>query len=309
MKTLIIIPLLIVPLISRNRASSRLFESIKISPLYLNKTSTIVVTTNNPYLTFSVYLDNDRYSNKVIVTDEIKKPGTYVYKYENTYTRLKNQVHIRVSNGITTKESDLIERNIKNTNYQFIDNNGTIVSQNDVLVFRNDMACERRHLSYSFNGFEGLYVPAYFHKIDLSDYVLGIENEEHNLFECSPTLVVNNYESAFSEISGESENVVFNLEAVERNNSFTFRLKDDYFVDPLSLKMSTQKNINTSIKTQHIYFPRNEMRNQDKYKCYFVMNDFGIDKCQIIYHFEIMALKNILGDCSNSKYCIVKDIG
>ena len=309
MKTLIIIPLLIVPLISHNKASNQLFETIKISPLYLNKSSTIVVTTKSPYLKFSVYLNNDRYSDKVIVSDEITNPGTYVYTYTNSYTRLNNEVHVRVNNLLTSKESNRIERNITTTNYQLIDNNGVIVSKNSVAVLRNDMSCEKRHLTYSFTGFEGIYVPTFFHKIDLNDYVLGTENEEHPFFDCSPTLVVNNYDGAFDGIAGESENTVFNLEPVEKNNAYTFRLKDDYYVNPLSLKMNTRKADPNYLRTKHIYFPRNEMRNQDKYRCYFVLNDFGIDKCQVIYHFEVMALKNVLGDCSNSQYCIVKDLG
>ena len=118
MKILLIIPFLIVPLISLNKTSNQLFETIKISPLYLNKPSTIVVRTESTYLKFSVYLNNDRYSDKVIVSDEIKNPGTYVYTYANTYTRLNNEVRVRVSNLLTTKESNPIERNISNTNYQ-----------------------------------------------------------------------------------------------------------------------------------------------------------------------------------------------
>ena len=63
----------------------------------------------------------------------------------------------------------------------------------------------------------------------------------------------------------------------------------------------------TSVKTKHIYLPNNGIHDQDKYECYFALRDFGIDKDYVIHNFEFKAIKNLFGDCQNSKYCIIRE--
>ena len=169
------------------------------------------------------------------------------------------------------------------------------------------MTVTTRQLNYSFSGFEGLYVPTYFHKIDLSDFRILITKADHPFFNCTPSLVIKNYNNAFSGIEGAGENVVFPLKLVEKNDGFSFALVNEYQVDTESLRMYSSIDLMLMPKTRHIYLPRNEMQNQDKYQCYFQFNDFGIDNNLVIHQFEIKATQNIFGDCSNSKYCIIRD--
>ena len=169
------------------------------------------------------------------------------------------------------------------------------------------MTCVERQVRYAFEGFEGLYAPAYYHKIQLSDFKIKLEKEDISFFTCAPTLVIRNYDGAFDGIEGSGETVTFDLKLVERSDGFTFALANDYFVDSETLKMYSTRQGMTTAKTKHIYLPINEMRNEDKYECYFQFNDFGIDKDMVFHHFELKSEKNIFGDCNNSKYCIVRE--
>lgn len=304
-----LIPLTAISLISASKATTILpFESISISPLYANKNSTIVVVTKSPYLKFYLFIQNDKNMNVAVVNGEITKAGTYTYTYDNTYTRNKNNVFIRYStDGQTYTDTPHVERNIDRASYEYITNNEGLRSDNSLVVIKGNMTTTTRTLTYAFSGFEGLYVPAYFHKIDLTDFRILITKSDHPFFDCTPSLVIKNYNNMFSGIDGAGENVVFPLTLVERSDGFTFALANEYQVDTESLRMYSSIDIMLMPKTRHIYLPRNEMQNQDKYQCYLQFNDFGIDKDLVIHQFQIKATQNIFGDCSNSKYCIIRD--
>ena len=304
-----IIPLTLITLISAPKAVDPLpFESISISPLYINKESVMVVSTKSSYLKFFLFIQNDKNMNVAVVSGEITKAGTYTYSYDNSYTRNKNTVFVRYStDGQTYSDTPHVERNCGRASYEYITNNESIRSDNNLVVIKGNMTTTTRSLTYSFSGFEGLYVPTYFHKICLSDFRILITKADHPFFNCSASLVIKNYNNAFSGIDGAGENVVFPLNLVERNDGFTFALANDYRVSTESLKMYSDIDIMLMPKTRHVYLPRNEMQNQDKYQCYLQFNDFGIDKDLIIHQFEVRATKNIFGDCSNSKYCIIRE--
>lgn len=303
------IPLIIVSLLSRNKGSITLpFETISISPLYMNKNSVLVVSTKSSYLKFFLFIQNDKNMNVAVVNGEITKPGTYTYSYDNKYTRSKNNVFVRYStNGQNYSDTPHLERNLVKASYEYITNNENINSDNCLVVINGDMTTSTRNLSYSFYGFEGLYVPLYFHKIDLSDFRILISNEDHPFFNCNPSLVIKNYNNSFSEIDGAGEKATFPLKLVEKENYFTLALANEYQVNPESLKMYSSGRVFSLPKTRHVYLPRNEMRNQNEYSCYLQFTDFGIDKDLVIHQFEIRAMQNIFGDCSNSKYCIIRE--
>ena len=308
MKTLMIVPFVLLPFVSKTKAEDPLpFESISISPFYLNKESTVVVTTKSSYLRVLLFIQNDKHTNAAVLVKEIYEPGTYVYKYDNSYTRSKNRVFVRYSTGGTSLDTQHLDRNVPKSSYLNITNNQSLTSDESLAVLYGDMSYSLKTLTYSFSGFEGIYVPTYFHKIDLTDFQILISKEERPFFTCNPTLSIKNYENAFNKIGGETETVTIPLNIIETENGFSFALANDYYVDPASLKMYTYPTSSSFPKTKHIYLPRNEMKNQDKYECYFMLSEFGIDRDLLIHHFDIKANKNIFGDCKNSQYCIVRE--
>ena len=90
-----IIPLLLVSLSTKQKVVVPPFSSITISPFYANGTTTVVVETSSKNLHFSVFIQNDLYMNRAIISDTITKPGTRIYKYDNSSSRPKNKVFIR----------------------------------------------------------------------------------------------------------------------------------------------------------------------------------------------------------------------
>ena len=308
MKTLTIIPIILTSLVSNpNKATIPAFDSIMISPFYLNKMSQIVVTTRSSYLKFTVYINNDKFTEKAILTKEITEPGTYSYNYNNTYTRSKNEIFVRYTTGTTYIDTISADRNVVRSTYRNLENNEGFSSSNAIVDYRSYLTYIERKIQYSFGGFEGLYVPSYFHKINLYDFKIFIADQYKPFFNVVPTLVIQNYNGAFDTLGESGESVVFNLKLVERTDGYTFTLDGDYFVSTETLQMYKKRQSLETPKTRHIYFPVNEMRNEDKYKCYFQFSEFGIDKDLVIHHFDIKALRNIFGDCHNSKYCIARE--
>lgn len=304
-----IFPVILTSLCSVTKESSAApFENIDISPFYANKESKVVVTTKRNYLKFGVCIRNDKYEDLEIVSDEISSPETYSYSYSNSYTRNTNYAFVRYSiDGSTYIDSNIAARNITRAKYRIIENNESFSSTSTILRIKSDNTCVVRTVRYSFSGFEGLYVPAYYHKIQLSDFKILLDKEDIPFFNCVPTLVIKNYDGSFDGIEGSGETASFELKLVEQSYGYTFALAKDYFVDSENLRMYSTRQGITTPKTKHVYLPINQMRNEDKYECYFQFNEFGIDRDMVFHHFELRSEKNIFGDCNNSKYCIMRE--
>ena len=307
MKTLMMIPLLLISLSSKVRATVAPFQSITIAPFYNKGTTKIAVVTKSNNLHFLVFIQNDLYMNRCIVSDTITKAGTYTYDYDNSSSRNKNTVYVRyyTDDPTASKDSQHFERNLAKSELIRLENDGQITSNNNLVIVKNDGSYTTRNLSYTFYGFNGLYVPAYYHKIDLDDFELLYDKLDARYLTCNPSLIINNYNHVFDDVEGANESVTFNLKLKSQKIGYTFELKDDLYVNRETLRLSSTPK-EGYVKTRHIYLPVNEMQNQSNYDCNFVMTDFGIDKDMIVHNFKLKALKNTFGDCSNSKYCIIR---
>lgn len=300
-----IIPILLTSL-SSVKANVAPFESITISPFYNKGETTIVVNTKSSNLRFLVYIQNDLHMNLCVLSDTITKAGTYIYKYDNSYSRSKNSVYIRyyTDDPTASKDSQSFSRDLVKPKYKYIES-GVISSDQELIIVNNDGSYSTKKLSYSFSGFDGLYVPSYYHKIDLTDYQIIVDKKYQIYFNCNPSLVIKNYNNIFDDIEGANETVTFNLNLKKQKMGYTFELANDLYVNKETLRLSSTPK-DGYVKTRHIYFPINDMQNQDKYECYFALRDFGIDHNLLLHNFELKALRNTFGDCSNSKYCITR---
>ncbi len=307
MKILTIIPILFSTLSFNQKAVIPAFNSITISPFYNKGQTTIVVNTRNPKLHFYVFIQNDIYTNICVASGVITKAGTYTYTYDNSYSRKENTVFVRyyTDDPTASKDSEHFSRNLVRGKYEYIEDGKDIVSDNELVVVKNDGSYTTRNIIYSFTGFDGLYIPSYYHKIDLSDFEIGLIRDNVPFFSCSPSLVIRNYNNIFDDIEGANETATFKLKLKKLTLGYTFELLDDLYVDRETLMLSSTPK-EGYVKTKHIYFPINDMQNQDKYECYFSFQEFGIDKDLLIHSFELRALRNTFGDCSNSKYCIAR---
>ena len=309
MKILKILRISCLPLFSLFRnVEVKPFNSITISPLYKRATSSIVVDTDSSYLSFSIFLKNDVYKNLEILTKTITKPGTYTYTYNNAQTRNRNQIYIKYksSENGEYKTSDLQQFNIATGSSYHVSSEQSLTTVGTVGIFYSDLSFESQHVTYTFEGFDDYYSPDYFHKIDLLDFNI------HSSHKCLPyinstiTLVIKTPNDVFKDIGGIDGGGRFNLNIIEQKDSFTFELANTYYVDPATLLMSKNPK-NGYVQTRHIFLPVNEMQNQDKYEAYISMESFGINNDYLIYNFKICALENLIGNCTNSLYCVVRE--
>lgn len=307
MKILMIVPILFLSLCKTARATTPPFSSITVSPFYNKGDSKIVVVTKSNNLHFQVFIQNDIYSNLCIVSGTISKAGTFTYTYDNKYSRKNNTVFIRyyTNDSNATVDTEHFSRNLAKGDFAYIEDNESITSDNELVVVSSNGTYSTRKLTYGFVGFDGLYVPSYYHKINLEDYQILITRNDQTYFSCKPTLVIKNYNNIFEDIEGANETATFYLSLKQQRLGFNLELADDLYVNRETLKLSSTPK-DGYVKTKHIYFPINDMQNQDKYECYFSFQEFGIDKDFLIHSFEVRALRNIFGDCSNSKYCITR---
>ena len=305
MKILNIIPLLITAISSRAGGTNALasFDTITFSPLYyFGKESTFVVKATKGYGEVRIYIYNASYEKQLIASKTIKGSGKFTMKYNNQYTLDRNE--ILVSYKLATKwvDSGKIEMNVVPDSYRYIEDNQNIISNGYISVLNNAMTWSRHKVTYSFTNFDGLYIPDYYHKIRLEDFAINIPSDDRALFSCKPSLIITNVNGIFNDIATTST-VEFPLKLVSTSTGYSFELKDTLYVHKESLMLSLIAK-EGYVPTKHIFLPRNDMQNQDKYKAIFSLQDFGVDKCYVRHNFELKALKNIIGDCRNSEYCI-----
>ena len=306
MKLLLVFPFILFSQVGPTRAATLPFESISISPLYMNKETQIEVKTKSNYLRIMLFIQNDRYSSQCFLDETINSSGKYLYTYQNNYTRSNNRVFIRYTTGSNSIDSPSVERNITKSSYRIVTNNEGFSSVNSVAILSGkNLTWTAKQIDYTFHGFEGLYVPKYYHKIDFDDFYIETNSGCKSFFDCNPKLVMKNYNHYFDDITGANETVTFNLECDGGDPEYYVKFSDDFFVHPETLLMSsTQKE--GYVKTNYLYLPINEMQNQDKFECYFMFQNFGIDKDTLLHTFELKALSNIFGNCNNSRYCILR---
>ena len=279
------------------------FESVSISPLYFGDVTTIKIDTKLYSLTMNFYISNDLVTNQLISGGTYFGTGTITLTYDNSYTRPTNQLHIRYKKNRNWVETEKITMNPVSGSAKSLVNNQSFSSKSKVSVFTyKTQTWSTRTMDYSFTNFDGLYIPDYYHKIRLDEFSINMSLEDQTLFSCEPSLVISNVNGVFNDVSTGNA-VEFPLTLVKTNYGFTFQLRDTLYVHKETLMLSkTAKQ--GYVATKHIYLPRNDMQNQDKYKAYFAFLNFGIDKDLVKHNFELRAMKNIIGDCQNSEYCI-----
>ena len=305
MRILIIFPIIFTALFSRgtSKASIPAFEKIVISPLYYyGKTTTVEVTTSALFCQYYLVISNDRYENQIVASKTTTGVGKFTFTYDNSYTHATNEIHIEYRYGRKMYSSSSISMSPVEDSYKHIVDNESVVSTGEIYVLDSSLNWSHHKVTYNFTNFDGLYMPDYYHKIRLDEFEINMDSQDKVFFDCEPSLVIKNVNGVFNDVANAAS-VEFPLKLLKTDTGFTFELKDIIYVNKETLFLSkTEKD--GYVATKHIYLPRNDMQNQDKYTCFFAFQNFGVDKCFVRHNFELRALKNIIGDCQNSEYCI-----
>lgn len=310
MKIFQILHISILPILSLFRLEQqRYFNSITIGPLTRNGSTIIEVDTSWRYFEFELYLTNDRYKSGVVIAqDTITKKGKYSYTYNNSYTRNTNKIFLKYrykSGGSQTTSGSYDFNLVGGKTYQF-DDESIISSTGSVGIFHSDMTFSEENITYTFEGFDDYYAPNYYQKIELSEFHIYVDEKYHKYIHANPSLVIANVDGVFDDINGSDESVIFPLQLIETENGFSFALASSYYVDPFTLLMSTNPKAGY-VQTEHIFLPVNKMAVQQEFESYFALQNFGISNEYLIHHFTLSAVNNIMGDCTNSEYCVVRE--
>lgn len=285
------------------------FNSISIGPLITGDKTLIEVDTSSSYLRFSVFISNDKYASKEILSATITKPGVYKYEYGNSYTRTRSKIFIKYSTSETgtLKESAKYDFNVSNSSKtRYISDDDVITTTKTIGIFKSDLSFEKKSLTFTFDGFKGIYAPDFYHKIDLKEFKIYLDNKYHNFMRGNPQFVLANVDGVFKDIDGADSQAIFPLTMEDKGDYYTFSLAHTLYVDPSSLRLSSNPKAGY-VQTEHIFLPVNEMQNQTKFAAMFALSSMGIDKDYWIHKFEIKATSNLLGDCHNSQYCVVRE--
>ena len=75
------------------------------------------------------------------------------------------------------------------------------------------------------------------------------------------------------------------------------------YVNPYTLEMSSFKMQN-EVKTNKIYFPVNKKKDFLGEKFNIVVSNCGLNKYNLIFEITYDVFRDLVGNCSNSDFCI-----
>lgn len=305
MKIFLILPVILSAVLGKSRALPTIvpFKSVSVSPLYYGKDTTFLIESGMFGLQIKFVISNDLFQDKEIYSNTFFSAGNFRVTYNNEFTRPTNQIYIKYKIRTVWYSTEKITLKPATNSYKNLVDNQPFSSRSKVSVFTfSSLTWSSDSVNYTFQNFDGLHIPDYYQKIKLDEFLIKVSSEANSLFKCDPSLVITNVNGVFNDIS-TSSSVEFPLTLKSTSNGYTFELKDIIYVHKETMMLSIAAKPGY-VPTKHIYLPRNDMQNQDKYKAYLVIQNFGIDNDLVRHSFELRALKNIIGDCQNSEYCI-----
>lgn len=286
-------------------------ENILIQPLHLDgrfsEINFSVNTTRTSPLTVTIKLINDYYPDGVAIYKKIfTNTGDNIFLYDNSYTRPTNTISI--SWGVKTTSTTTVSHEIEVSKASSIRLNSekySYKSNSSCLSYNKKKGWASLNEDITFVNFIDLYVADYFHKLDLSDfYFLDNSKFTHTITAGDILLEIQNVNGAFKNLNAKNNSLQVPLKLVKDTDCYYLTPKEVLYVNPLTLDMSSIER-DGYVKTNHIYFPRNGRRFENEYSCRIGITKFGLDGSQFVTSFKYKSLRNIIGDCRNSEYCVI----
>ena len=122
----------------------------------------------------------------------------------------------------------------------------------------------------------------------------------------SVTATFIDYYNSFPYLNKFNQFTLLNLDlGFNKDNQLYFiKLADGYYVDPLTLMMSANKQ-DGFVETNTFFLPKNKQDILDGMAINFNFNDFGYAKNRYYFSLKYYYGNTILGDCATSDFCIV----
>lgn len=283
-------------------------NELVVSPLKLDGNSYFIVDVSaSKYaaVIIEIKISNEWVESQTIFTNAYKLSKRELIKYDNAYTSLNNEITFDVNIPLKKiKQSLTIVPDLTSSSYKAVDFNDEIISSSETKIYKNEKWISQKQ-RVSFDGFNDVYSPDYYHKFDPSELNILVNSSVRDCLQCeSIVLSITNLNGYFGRFSN-NKTVNFRLNLKDEGNGvFSLYFAQDLYVHPRTLEMSPTKG-DDFIKTKNLFFPRNQMREQEDYKIGIQFEGFGNDSITFAYVFSCKALLNTMGDCYNSEYCII----
>ena len=280
------------------------------TPFYLDKKMSCISLTANATKTIRVSIKvsivNDLYPEGIeIGTKAFSNISTYNLEYNNEYTRPNgNSIVITQTifkeKTIISHDIEAVTSNVKTVNespYEY-----TSLSNFYTWSSKTNKWKESKEI-FVMTNFEEIYMPNYYHKIDISDFKIEYKTTSGFINMRSGLLAITNLNGSFDSFEHDKKYAYFPIVLAGTSSNYNLSFENKFYVDPMTLKMSPVPK-DGYVETKNLYLPRNEKRSENNYDCMLTLDGLGQDNTKFLSRFKYKSTLNILGDCRNSEYCI-----
>lgn len=282
-------------------------NEIYIAPLATKKTTKILLDFTASVTSkaeFAISIFNDNYQKgKEIFSKTFYRSGKEVIEYDNAYTRGGDTIKIKYKTYLDGENICSHSTSLLSVKKVEIDSNNRINDSLGCQSYTPEKGWRLARSIYTFKGFEELYIPNFYHKIDFNDFEISMSQNNSLIFDTELSLIIKDYSSTYIK-PDDYGYISIPMTTLRRNSSHFLEPKIDLYVNKETLEMSFEPHENY-VKTKHFYLPRNGFRNQSNYNFQLSFIDFGNCRSRFTFNFKFNALTNTIGDCINSEYCII----
>lgn len=287
---------------------------VKIEPLSLFNEETKIQlgirASRTDVLSYTVSIYNDLYPDgEALFKGTANTTATKTFVYDNKLTSSSNEIGITWFTS-TNKKKTTIKTNMDVFNPRTVritDSQFEFTSECKYSSYLPTSGWKQANEKLVFENFGGQYVPDFYHRIDLSNFKVNCTQGFNTALAMNEAyLFITNINGVFDDLEQSGKNAMIPLGIEKIGFSYSLCFLNDMYVDQLSLRMSSSPKPGY-VKTKYLYLPRNEKRNENEYEFNIKINDFGMERNNYIGSFRYKSLLNTLGDCHNSKYCVVNE--
>ena len=167
------------------------------------------------------------------------------------------------------------------------------IEENNLITYHDD---------FNFTGFKDYVDAENYHSLDLRGYTFLSNQKNLNYGDASVTFA--DPRKAFKYLSHDNNGKIkIKLGITEDNEKKGFKVIDNIYVNPYTLDIATYQ-ISEGIKTNKIYLPVNKKKEFLGETFDIVLTNCGLNKYNFIFQITYDVFRDLVGNCSNSDYCI-----
>lgn len=158
--------------------------------------------------------------------------------------------------------------------------------------------------NYSFPKVNDYFLTDVYYRLPLEQFTLQTSLSYSEFTYSSAYLYVYGMEEYFPGLYYRNGKASIPLQVNYNNGLLTLSIKDNLYVEPKLLIMSTSTKIGY-LTTRNFYLPVNHCKDLLGSSFNIVINSVGYNKTTFSWNTTLLAESPLIGDCQNSGYCVV----